>query len=145
MRTIGTILASAALCIALALPIAAFAALQTNYDWYKGHEGDASYTIGTAGELKALARLVNGTADYDGAPDGAVDFAGKTISVTGSINFVSEPLEPIGTPATPFKGRFDGSGFEVDNFVLRIDASDTETSASNVGVFGYVGEGGSVS
>lgn len=135
------------LAAAIGMPVAAYAALQTNYDWYRLHEADASYTISTAGHLKALAELVNGTADYDGdgTPDtGAVDFAGKTITLAGSANFIDEAIVPIGTPEHPFLGRFDGGGNTVDNFTLAIAADDMRTPVSNVGLFGYVGEGGSI-
>ena len=134
-----------ALAIIVALPVSAFAALQTNYAWYKGHESDASYTIGTAGEMAALAKLVNGTADYDGdgTVDAAVSFEGKTIALSAGypVNFLREAIEPIGTAEHPFEGTFDGTARQIDNFVLSIGA-DSAASVQNVGLFGYVGASG---
>ncbi len=153
MRGAVALLAACVLAVLVGGRIAAYAALATNYDWYRGHESDASYTISTAGQMKALAQLVNGTADYDGngtVDSAAVDFAGKSITVADalnvgkSLNFVGEAIEPVGTPEHPFRGSFDGAGFAVDNFNLDVAADDVGARVSNVGVFGYVGEGGSV-
>ena len=135
------------LAASIGVPVAAYAALQTNYDWYRYSENASSYTISTAGQLKALSALVNGTVDFDedGVVDSpAVDFAGKTITLTGSANFVNDPIIPIGTVETPFLGTFDGGGNTVDNFTLTIAAGDA-VQVSNVGLFGYVGPGGSIS
>ena len=152
LRAMAT-LAAFMLAVAVAMPVMAYAALRTNYEWYRGHEADASYVIGTAGEMKALAKLVNGAADYDGdgTPDvEAVDFAGKTITVADAtnlgkvLNFLNEPVEPIGTQEHPFRGAFDGGGFAADSFTLSIVADEAGALVSDVGLFGYVGEGGSI-
>ena len=147
-KRVVALIGAFACAIALSVPIAAYAALQTNYAWYRGHENDASYSITSAGELAALSKLVNGTADYDndGTPDvEPVSFEGKSIVMTGGTkNFLKNAIEPIGTADHPFLGAFDGSGAQINNFNLTISASDS-APVSNVGVFGYVGPGGSVS
>ena len=140
-----------ALVLAAVGPVMAFAALQTNYNWYKGHESDSEYVLKSAGELKALANLVNGTAKYDEDGDGkddsiaAVSFQGKKITLNGvgSANFLGEAIVPIGTAQHPFQGAFDGSAQQVDNFKLVIAANDT-APVTNIGLFGYVGDSGSL-
>ena len=150
MKRLFTLLLAAGCALVLSVPIMAFAALQTNYNWYRGHEADSTYQIETAGELAALSMLVNGMADYDGdgTPDvEAVDFEGKTIVVEDGVtlNFLGNPIVPIGTEQTPFNGTFDGNGAQANNFRLIVSASDEGVAVSNVGLFGYVGPSGSIS
>lgn len=96
------------------------------------------YLIANKETLTSFAALVNGT---DGAP--ANDFVGKTIKLTSNIDLGGNETNkwtPIGiytgTEAnTPFKGTFDGGGFEVSG--LYIDS----LSGISAGLFGYVNGG----
>ena len=107
-----------------------------DYSWYTGHESDTSYSLLTANQLLAFANLVNGA---DGKT--ATTFEGKTITLTGSsYNLGAGEWIPIGDSSHQFLGTFDGNGKTVSNFKV----SGTNRSAY-LGLFGYVGTGGSVS
>ncbi|MCD7947676.1 MAG: InlB B-repeat-containing protein [Oscillospiraceae bacterium] len=100
------------------------------YDWYEQQTGD-TYTITTPDELRAFARLVNGTAEQDKA---ALDFSGKTVQLANSIDLGAgnDWLQPIGTADTPFNGTFEGGGYTVSN--MRAD-----TQSGYNALFGYTG------
>ena len=151
MRKRIAIVAAACAAMVLIGAVTAVAALAPSYNWYLGHESDTRYELTAPGQLIALSDIVNGTADTDGdgEPDiAADDFSGKTIvltggGITGSYNFANSALTPIGTAEHPFKGAFDGQGKLLDNFTIS-STSDADP-CENIGFFGYVGEGGSIS
>ena len=103
--------------------------------WYVGHEEDTSYSITTPQQLAGLALLVNGGGqdDYGKSYEGAVDFSGKTITITAdgldlnNVNWV-----PIGKDDVhPFKGSFDG-GFK------SITSLSINSENEIVGLFGVI-------
>ena len=112
----------AALCACvLAVPIVALATSSSSTDaidtsWYLDDEGQSSYTITNAAQLRGLAALVNGTAtDENGALVSAVDFKGVTIYQGNSINlcggnavtgYTAYEFVPIGTKKHPFAGTY---------------------------------------
>jgi putative cell wall-binding protein len=81
-------------------------------------------TISTAQDMISFATAVNS----------GTDFAGATITLAGDLLSVSLP--PIGTPAHPFKGTFDGAGHTIANLQIQVPADK-----SYVGLFGYAAEG----
>lgn len=83
-------------------------------------DGD-TYTIGTAAELIALSE------NFDN-----VWGENLTFVQTADINLGGCDWSPIGTPDSPFYGVYRGEGFTVSG--LRI----SETTADNVGFFGYI-------
>ncbi|MBO7458033.1 MAG: T9SS type A sorting domain-containing protein [Paludibacteraceae bacterium] len=85
-----------------------------------------SVTISTAAEL---AWLADKSASYD--------FAGKTVVLENDIDLKGYKWTPIGTAATPFKGKFDGNGTLIRG-LRAFDGSD------GVGLFGYLGSGGRI-
>lgn len=103
--------------------------------WYVDSSEETSYTITTPQQLAGLALLVNGGGqdDYGKVNDGAVDFSGKTISITADmldLNYIE--WIPIGKDADhSFKGTFDGSLKMITN--LKIN-SESEI----VGFFGII-------
>lgn len=103
--------------------------------WYVGHEEGTSYSITTPQQLAGLALLVNGGGqdDYGKSSGGAVDFSGKTITITAdkldlnNVNWV-----PIGKDDVhPFKGSFDG-GFK------SITSLSINSENEIVGLFGVI-------
>ncbi len=80
-----------------------------NYDWYTDWEGSEYYTITTAGELIAFARLVTGAAPEEVAAQ-ALDFAGVTVKLDEDIDLPEDYVwsTPIGNQDFPFRGTFDG-------------------------------------
>jgi hypothetical protein len=133
---------AAAVAVVLLVPaIVAYAATLTpDTSWYEGHESDTSYTLSDAGDLMGLAEIVNGTT----AEEGDITFEGKTITLDGTfdINFAGKTITPIGTEDHPFNGTFDGNGMTVDNFAYT--STDDDGQNSYIGLFGYVGESGSI-
>lgn len=98
-------------------------------DWYT--ENEDTFSLTTAAQLAGLAKLVN---------DGN-NFSGKTINLDADLNLGGSSIQwtPIGTSNTyPFTGTFNGDNHTISG--LYINAS----TASNQGLFGYVGSGGSV-
>ena len=84
--------------------------------------------IGTAEEFRSFAQSVNEGNDYEG----------RNIVLTSNIDLGDEDWTPIGSSSKQFKGTFDGKGHWVSN--LNVNA----VMSNNAGLFGYIGEGGSV-
>ena len=92
--------------------------------WYLDDPDSDEYALSTGDELRGLARLVNGTAENDGAPIAAVDFDSKTIRLADDIDLALYDYEqdrmvacefaPIGTEEHPFAGTFDGTAYAQD-------------------------------
>lgn len=94
-----------------------------DYTTYAALEDKAGITevkICTAGELKQL-RGDFGSSGYN--PE-------MTIYLANDIE-MTESIAPIGTSGNPFKGTFDGQGYEISNFTIN-------NSSANRGLFGYV-------
>lgn len=68
----------------------------------------------------------------------ATDSPSLDYVLNDDINASGEEIEPIGDEEEPFTGTFDGNGYTVSG--LRLNLTDEE----NVGLFGYVGSGGTV-
>ena len=109
-----------------------------SYTWYTSNPDATEFTITSEAEFAGFAQLVNGTADTNG--DGSADmpaqtFAGKTVKLAATLNFLQHDLVPVGgADATQFDGIFDGQGHTVDNFKLSADGR-----SSNIGIFGHAG------
>lgn len=87
-------------------------------------------TISTAQELAAFRDKVNSGNNYNG----------KTVALDGDIDLETSadaPWTPIGSEAVPFMGTFDGGGHEISGLYIN-------TNAGFQGLFGSVGEGGTV-
>ncbi len=131
-----------AICVAVVLGGvgAGYAAYMTpDYSWYTADPSANTFTVSTAGQMQAFANLVNGTADLDkdGTADAATDFTGKTVQMANNINLMAKDFDPIGTPAHPFAGTFEGSGYEVRGLKIAIDATGGKSaSTANIGLFG---------
>ncbi|MGN0622661.1 MAG: hypothetical protein ACI4JA_01780, partial [Oscillospiraceae bacterium] len=123
-------------------------------------DADGVYQIGTAAELYWFAGLVNGTlSDVDQNRSAnavltenitvneellsAIQISEETGKVSNSENFLS--WTPIGwydydaSYDNSYTGTFDGQGFTVSGLFFE------DSEADCVGLFGYVGENGSVS
>ena len=87
-----------------------------------------TYLIKTAEKLQALATYV----------ESGYDFAGLTFKLYNDIDLSSIPnFIAIGKSSKQFKGTFDGNGKTIKN--LKINSTE-----DNQGLFGVVGEGGTV-
>ncbi|QHI71337.1 InlB B-repeat-containing protein [Aminipila terrae] len=101
--------------------------------WYTQDAMAKEYIIGTEGQLRGLALLVNGLAkDKENKSIAPKDFSGKTIKLHSDIDVIGQDWIEIGTKQTPFNGIFDGGGYCVSNY--KIDSLD-----DNKGLFGYAG------
>lgn len=126
----------------------AYALSQSDYSWYQNNPQAEEFVITTAAEMNAFAHLVNGTAQItpDAPVHAAEDFQGKRVVVkaaSGGTIWLNVPgtanqTTPIGTGEHPFSGTFDGGGVTVSGMLI------TESTDSNRGLFGVVGERGSV-
>ncbi len=76
--------------------------------------------IDSARELVEFANTVNG----------GDSFQGREAVLTGDLNMEGVEMEAIGTEGVPFRGTFEGQGYEIQN--LSIDGAD------NQGLFGVV-------
>jgi hypothetical protein len=98
-----------------------------------GHDSSSAannLTITTAWQLVQVASLVN---------NGIDSFSGKTITLGNDIDLSKRVTwTPIGNPARPFNGVFDGNGRVLSH--LTINAPDSD----DVGLFGVVGTSGVV-
>ncbi|MDR0551806.1 MAG: hypothetical protein LBG72_07285 [Spirochaetaceae bacterium] len=95
-------------------------------------DADAGYTpIGSYAEFQLISTASGGLAGkYKQEAD--LDLLGKTDYYGGAQNWM-----PIGTAGTGFTGEFDGGEHTIDNLYI-------DTSAQDVGLFGYVGADGTL-
>ena len=120
---------------------------------YNGTLG--AYEIANENNLKDLAVYVNGAGNYTTGGDAetvAHNCEGLSFKVTGNIALThttewndsgstEDAYTPIGTSSALFKGTFDGQGYTISG--LRIYKT-TSPAYLNLGLFGYMGEGGTV-
>lgn len=145
--------------LALVLTIAALMAGQTA--WAQDPIGSISYNAGISAyeianknNLKDLAVYVNGSGTYSDNTTNSTahNCEGLTFKVTAPIAFtpdtdwndansIEDTYTPIGTSSAPFKGTFDGQNNTISG--IRIYKT-TSPEYLNLGLFGYVGEGGTV-
>lgn len=82
--------------------------------------------ISSAEDLISFAALVNS----------GVNFTGKTVSLNNGIDLSGYKWIPIGSPAHPFTGVFDGHGYTISG--LSIEKVGTENIDLYVGLFGNI-------
>jgi len=93
--------------------------------------GPAPYTYVVEGDVEIHARWRIQVNSAEGLDNVRKSLASEYI-LTAHIDLASYPnWLPIGTEEAPFKGKFDGDGFEIAN--LKIDKG----TANNVGLFAY--------
>ena len=102
--------------------------------WYVGHESNSSFILDHVNQLGGLAELVNG----------GINFNGKTITLTKNIDISTYGVStkasasnwtPIGTYDQPFRGTFDGNGYEITGLVIN------DETLEEVGFFGCISGG----
>ena len=97
--------------------------------------------IASAAELAYFAKQVNagGTTLDCGGGEGisgnAGGFTGCYFALSADIALEGKKWEPIGTADKPFKGHFDGKGYEVKGLMVKIDNNSSYVYA---GLFGSV-------
>jgi hypothetical protein len=114
-------------------------ALDIAIEWYLANPNATTFEVTTADELASIAAIVNG--NWGGG--GAVDFSGKTISLTNDVNLTGEwtPIgtyDVSGTSTNPFNGTFDGGGNIVSGLVIN------DATFNHAGFFGYIGSDATV-
>lgn len=108
------------------------------------------YKIGTAEELYWFARLVNGTLEnVDRDKSANAILTANIIVNTGVLDAVNKgkvsesdfiEWEPIGTGfSNAYTGTFDGQGYTISGLYFN------DSSAKDVGLFGYIGGNGKIS
>ncbi|MDL2313045.1 cadherin-like beta sandwich domain-containing protein, partial [Bacteroidales bacterium OttesenSCG-928-B11] len=103
--------------------------------WYTDNTEATEFSISTPQQLAGLAVLVNGMHG-----NSAVNFSGKTITLTADIDLVDKFWTPIGDTATrSFQGTFSGAEKTIRN--MKVDITANTVSA---GLFGYIGTDGVV-
>lgn len=102
-------------------------AFQPITSWYDDDPTAASFTITGVSELLGLAQLVN---------EGTESFSGKTISLSGNVNFEQASLlwKPIGTADNPFMGTFTSSGASGTIAGLNVE----DVTVDSAGLFGHI-------
>lgn len=116
--------------------------------------GISAYEIANKNNLKDLAVYVNGSGTYSDNTTNSTahNCEGLTFKVTAPIAFtpdtdwndansIEDTYTPIGTSSAPFKGTFDGQNNTISG--IRIYKT-TSSEYLNLGLFGYMGEGGTV-
>jgi len=78
--------------------------------------------------------------DFDTNSNGLID--GDDTYTDYDDDGFSDGWLPIGTASSPFAAIFEGNGFAISNLYIDRDATDSETSGTNIGLFGAVGQGG---
>lgn len=102
------------------------------------------YLIYKPSELAWFAGLVNGTIPgYDANPSADAEVMDDLLF---NINVYDDSMgttewTPIGTAANPYTGSFKGGGFNIAGIYTTTEAT---SDGKNIGLFGYVGSGGSV-
>ena len=111
-----------------------------NYDtgWY-GDGTQSNYTISTAAQVAGLAVLTNG---LNGVT--AVNFTGKTITLSAFVDLSANLWTPIGTQTNQFRGTFDGGNYDGaqlsgNNVVSSLHTNDGTKNYQ--GLFGYTSSG----
>lgn len=102
------------------------------------------YTIKYASDLDHLATFVNNGQDYSGvyfvlSNDIAYSHSSDWNFAENENNYTA-----IGTYEHPFKGTFDGQGYTVSGIRIYKKYTTSNKSYMDQGLFGYVGEGGTV-
>ncbi len=104
-------------------------------DWSSRILKDGAREISNYDELKRFAAEVNGDGNNNPNPV-LCGILLNDISASASAN--GNPWTPIGTESQPYTGTFDGNGKKITGLTIN------DFSMDFVGLFGYVGSGGTV-
>ena len=111
--------------------------------------GTDLYEIASQQDLDYLARIVNGK----GAGSTSNNCSGLTFRQTADIEYTSTTewdfidsfdgnFTSVGYYGRSFRGTYDGQGYTISG--IRICTSGTGDNAKSIGLFGYLGDGGTV-
>ena len=111
------------------------------YDPATDSDGNGYYEIGNAGQLYWFAAQVNsGNNGINAVLTADITVNEDVLTANGALNGDSfTSWTPIGNAANPYNGTFNGQGRTVSGLCLN------DNAANNIGLFGYVGENGSIS
>lgn len=92
--------------------------------WYtRGTSAEPCQIIKTADQLLALAERI-GQGDREAAK--------TNVRLSADINLKNKKIRPIGTSDNPYTGEFDGAGYTISNFRVRV------TRDEEAGLFGFI-------
>lgn len=90
--------------------------------------GDAAVNISSAAELAWVAQMVNEDQQTGSTPSDKM-FIGCTLTLTTDIDLAGHEWTPIGnSDSNPFKGTFDGDGYQVQNLYINKISGESITS-----------------
>ncbi len=89
------------------------------------------YLITSANDLARMSVWVN-----------SGEYADKHYALTNDIDLSGYAFTPIGNPASPFAGTFDGQNFKISG--LKVEAQGTEGGEYCLGLFGAVSSGAQI-
>ena len=102
------------------------------------------YTIKYASDLDHLATFVNNGQDYSGVYFVLSNDIAYSYSKDWNFSDDENNYTAIGTYEHPFKGTFDGAGYTISGIRICKKYTTSNTTYMDQGLFGYVGEGGTV-
>ncbi len=98
--------------------------------WFDPYNPQQEYELSTEAQLLGLASLTQ--TQFYGWSYGHATFEGIKIILKNDIQMTSEWIPAGFSESHPFAGEFDGNGHSISNISIR------DSSADNVGLFGYV-------
>lgn len=102
------------------------------------------YTIKYASDLDHLATFVNNGQDYSGVYFVLSNDIAYSYSKDWNFSDDENNYTAIGTYEHPFRGTFDGGGYTVSGIRIYKKYTTSNKTYMDQGLFGYVGEGGTV-
>lgn len=105
---------------------------------------EAPYTIHYTSDLDHLATFVNNGQDYSGVYFVLSNDIAYSYSKDWNFSDDENNYTAIGTYEHPFKGTFDGQGYTVSGIRIYKKYTTSNKTYMDQGLFGYVGEGGTV-
>jgi hypothetical protein len=105
---------------------------------------NAPYTIRYTSDLDHLATFVNNGQDYSGVYFVLSNDIAYSHSSDWNYPDSENNYTAIGTFEHPFKGTFDGQGYTISGIRIYKKYTTSNKSYMDQGLFGYVGEGGTV-
>lgn len=104
---------------------------------------DVVIYITVADELDLLSSLVTYKASQETAAEQSY-YSTASYALSNNIKYTNTRYVPIGTGSYPFNGTLDGEGYELTGITISEDSSTTYQGIGAFGVFGYIGEDGTV-
>lgn len=112
-------------------------------DAFSVPDSDVSIVVSSVAELNLLSALVNNKAENETTAE-QVYYSNGDYYLKNNIAYSGTTWDPIGTDEYPFNGSFDGETWEISNLKLVAANAGTYPITGSFGLFGVIGNGGSV-